>query len=269
MPLEIVRADSVKGAVEALSADAGTRFLGGGTIAVRVYSSGEVAIRRFVLSDGLDLGSIRIANGRAEVGAAVAMAKIESHPGLSFLAPVAKEIGGPAVRAMATVGGNLFARAPYGDFAVALLALDSEVAVETASGGTTLPLEDFLGARDRFARAVVKGVSFALPPERAFRFAKVTRRHPHGASVLSIAALLPQINGSLRGVRIAYGAMAPTAIRARAVEKALEGKALDVAAIAGAVAVASEGTSPATDAFASDWYRRNVLPVHLARLLKG
>ena len=55
------------------------------------------------------------------------MAKILAHPGLAFLHPVAREIGGPAVRAMATVGGNLFAPAPYGDFAVALLALGAEV----------------------------------------------------------------------------------------------------------------------------------------------
>ena len=31
----------------------------------------------------------------------------------------------------------------------------------------------------------------------------------------------------------------------------------------------AEGTSPATDALASTWYRREVLPVHLRRLLLG
>jgi len=72
----------------------------------------------------------------------------------------------------------------------------------------------------------------------------------------------------VKGARVAYGAMAPTAIRAREVEKALEGKALDAAAISAAVAVAGEGTAPASDPHASDWYRANVLPVHLARLLK-
>ena len=95
----------------------------------------------------------------------------------------------------------------------------------------------------------MKSVSFALPPKGAFRFAKVMRRHPHGASVLSIAALLPIVGGKVKGARVAYGAMAPTAIRARAVEKALEGKALDAATIAAAVAVATEGTEPADRCF--------------------
>jgi xanthine dehydrogenase small subunit len=70
-------------------------------------------------------------------------------------------------------------------------------------------------------------------------------------------------------VRVAYGAMAPTPIRARGVERALEGKSLDAGAIQAAKQAALEGCRPATDAIASEWYRREVLPVHLGRLLAG
>jgi CO/xanthine dehydrogenase FAD-binding subunit len=61
--------------------------------------------------------------------------------------------------------------------------------------------------------------------------------------------------------------MAATPIRAKGVERALEGKSLDAAGIAAAKLAAHEGVSPATDAIASEWYRREVLPVHLGRLL--
>jgi hypothetical protein len=37
--------------------------------------------------------------------------------------------------------------------------------------------------------------------------------------------------------------------------------------IAPALAIAGEGTTPADDAISSAWYRREVLPVHLGRLL--
>jgi CO/xanthine dehydrogenase FAD-binding subunit len=267
MALEIVRPDSVRSAAEML-ASPHARFVAGGTISVRVWNSGDVSIKKLVLSDGLGLDAISVANGRAEIGAAVTMAKVAAHPDLAFLRGVAGEIGGPAIRAMATVGGNLFARSPYGDFAVALLALDAEVTVEDARTTKSRSIAAFLAARDRHA-GIVRSAAFALPPAGSFRFAKVMRRHPHGASVLSIAALLPLAGGRMKGVRVAYGAMAPTAIRATAVEKALEGKALDEASIADAVAVAGKGTAPVSDAFASDWYRLNVLPVHLARLLRG
>jgi CO/xanthine dehydrogenase FAD-binding subunit len=103
----------------------------------------------------------------------------------------------------------------------------------------------------------------------AFRFLKVARVRPKGVSVLSIAAHLPQSAGRISGARIAYGAMGPTPLRAKAVERVLEGRSLDAATIAAAKAAALEGTQPATDAIASEWYRREVLPVHLGRLLAG
>ena len=71
----------------------------------------------------------------------------------------------------------------------------------------------------------------------------------------------------ISSARVAYGAMAPTAIRARAVEAALLGKSLDQAGIAAALASATSGCLPQSDAYASEWYRRTVLPVHLKRLL--
>jgi CO/xanthine dehydrogenase FAD-binding subunit len=85
--------------------------------------------------------------------------------------------------------------------------------------------------------------------------------------VLSIAAHLPTSGGRVAGARVAYGAMAPTPIRAKGVERALEGRPLDQAVIDAARQAAVEGTRPATDAIASEWYRREVLPVHLGRLL--
>lgn len=269
MPLAVMRADSVKAAATALAGDAGARFLGGGTLLVREHSSGDFSIGKLILSDGLGLDTIRFAGAQAEIGAAVTMTHVVAEPRLAFLHDVAREIGGPAVRSMATVGGNLFAPSPYGDFAVALLALDAEVVVEDAVRSESIPLDAFL--RDRATRrgAIVRSVAFALPAAGTFRFVKVTRRHPHGASVLSIAALLSLAGGKLKGPRIAYGAMAQTPIRARAVERALDGRALNEAAIASAVAVAGEGTAPPTDAFASAWYRANVLPVHLRRLLES
>src|SRR4029078_12272096 len=115
---------------------------------------------------------------------------------------------GPAIRNMATVGGNLFAPYPYGDFAVALLALGAEVRIGGADGSETVDLEAFLQKRDRSKPALVTGISFALPPADTFRFVKVIRRKPHGASVLSIAVVLPMTGRKVSGARIAYGAMA-------------------------------------------------------------
>jgi CO/xanthine dehydrogenase FAD-binding subunit len=63
--------------------------------------------------------------------------------------------------------------------------------------------------------------------------------------------------------------MAATQIRARAAERALEGRSLDDAAISAAAAAATEGVSPADNALGSAWYRREIVGVHLRRLLSG
>ena len=73
----------------------------------------------------------------------------------------------------------------------------------------------------------------------------------------------------MSGARIAYGAMAPTPLRAKAAERALEGRTLDEAGVAAAVAARRRGSRRPTDALASAWYRREVAGVHLRRLLLG
>jgi CO/xanthine dehydrogenase FAD-binding subunit len=116
----------------------------------------------------------------------------------------------------------------------------------------------------------VVSVSCARPASsEAFRYRKIARIKPKGGSVITIAAHLPVSGGRIVGARIALGSMAPTQIRARAAERALEGRSLDVATIAAAASAAGEGTSPADNALGSAWYRREIVGVHLRRLLSG
>ncbi|MEM8658194.1 MAG: xanthine dehydrogenase family protein subunit M, partial [Pseudomonadota bacterium] len=158
---------------------------------------------------------------------------------------------------------NLFAPHPYGDFATALLALDARV--QMAAGGE-MPLADLLTRRETMP-GLVASVDFARPDPQAFRFSKVSRVKPKGVSVLCIVAHLPQSAGRISGARVAYGAMGPHPMRATAVEQALEGARLDPSGIARALDVASQGLTPPDDALASGWYRSQVAPVHLRRLL--
>ena len=90
-----------------------------------------------------------------------------------------------------------------------------------------------------------------------------------GFAVMAMAVCLNRAAGRLSGVRVAYGAMARTAVRVPAVERALEGASLDRAGIAPALKAATDGLDPPDDALASAWYRREVAPVHLRRLLLG
>jgi CO/xanthine dehydrogenase FAD-binding subunit len=244
------------------------RLIAGGTLVMSEINNDETDTTSLVDLAPLKLRSIKIAGTQATFGAMTTMADIAAHPKLKFLRPVVEAIGGPAVRNMATVGGNLHAEAPYGDLGVALLALEAKVTLEMARQKKTMSLEDFFAGRHKLAAYVLTAVSFGLPAANSFFFTKAIRRKPVSASVVAIAALLPRKGKALAKPRIAFGAMAPHPVRAKAVEAALDGKPLDVEAIAAAAAVATKDCAPQTDPYASAWYRREIAPVHLARLLE-
>jgi CO/xanthine dehydrogenase FAD-binding subunit len=267
MALTLLRFNSPQLALAALQ-DKGVRFLGGGSLLVRMTNTGRAEISTFVRLDAPAQRNLEIVDLNVYVGASVRMSEIVRNSALSWLSPVAASIGGPAIQNMATVGGNLHAPLPYGDLATALVALEAVVHVYGDKGSENLPIAEFLARREASAgNAIVQGVTFTTPASGTFLFKKIRRTHPHGSALLSIAAVVEQSDGNITKARIALGSMAPTAIRALAVERALVGRPLSLAGIAPALALALEGTSPIDNSIASAWYRRTVLPVHLRRLL--
>jgi CO/xanthine dehydrogenase FAD-binding subunit len=261
--------DRLDEAARALGGNRTARFLGGGTYVMRAVNEGDQSFDTIVRSRDPSLRAIRPEGDGLTLGAGVTMAEIAAHRDLAFLAPVARLVGGPAVRNMATVGGNLFARHPYGDLTVALLALGATVTLVGTGGGRPVPIDDILRDRDRHASGLVAAVAIPRPRDpSAFRFAKVSRVKPKGIALLTIAAHLPASAGRLRGVRVAYGGMAPHPSRAQGVERTLEGQALDPQTIEAAARAAADGFDPPTDALASGWYRREVIGTHLRRLLE-
>lgn len=243
----------------------GSRYLAGGTLVMRAANYGDQRFSRIVRTTDPGLRGIRAEGGRIVIGAGVTMSDVLASRDLDFLAPVARVVGGPAVRSMATVGGNLFAPHPYGDFAAALLALEGEAAM---ADGTRMPLEQLFASRDTL-RGLVASVSIARPQGDDFRFRKVSRVKPKGVSVMSIAAWIPRNGSRISGARVVFGAMGRTPLRAKAAEAALNGVMLDETGLARALALATDGLDPPDDALASSWYRREVAPVHLRRCLLG
>lgn len=264
MALTLQTFPSTDAASAALAADVASRYLGGGTLVVRNANEGDISFSTYIRVADPALTAISVDGDGVTLGASVTMGRLIADDRVNCLAKAAHAVGGPAIRNMATVGGNLYAPAPYGDLGVALLALDASVEI----GGSSLPLAQFLKDRDTVhARSVLKSVSFTLPAAGMLRFAKTARVKPKGVSVVTIAAVIEESGGLITSARVAYGCMADRPMRATAVEAALKGKPRTLEGIAAALDVATEGTDPITDAIASAWYRAQVLPVHLGRLL--
>ena len=157
-------------------------YLGGGTLAMRAVNAGE-APRRLVRSTDRALREIVSSGDVVRIGAGVTMVQILANRELASLHEAARQVGGPQVRVMGTVGGNLFAHHPYGDLAVAPLALGARVVMAGSPGAR--PLADLL--RDRSRAGLVAQIDCPRPLDpRSFGFLKVSRVHPRGASIISI-----------------------------------------------------------------------------------
>src|SRR6201981_3575816 len=134
MPVTVKTFATSSEAAAALSSDRAARYLGGGTLVMRALNEGDISISTIVRANDQALMRIDTSGSRVIIGAGVSFAKILAERELAFLHAPARSIGGPAVRNMGTVGGNLFAPNPYGDFTVAMLALDATVSVQGGLG---------------------------------------------------------------------------------------------------------------------------------------
>jgi len=252
-------------------------FLAGGTDLIVQIERGRVAPRH-VIGLGRVPGLVGIeVNGRITLGARVTHRAIEQTPALAgplhCLVEGAEVIGGHQVRNVATVGGNLVNASPAADLVPCLLALDGVVALVGPGGEREVPIEHFLLGPNRTARRsdeLVTRVDLpALAPRAATAFLKAGRRRAMEISVVCVAARLT-LDATLERcleARVVLGAVAPTAVRAYAAERLLEGQPVGGEAFRRAAEAAQEACRPIDDVRASAGFRQHLVGVLVRRAL--
>lgn len=251
----------------------GLTVMGGGTLVMAAVNEGRLFPRRVMSLARAGLDGVRVGAGQVEIGPGVTAARLTALGELPRLAEAAERLGGPALRTMATVGGNLFAPTPYGDLVVPLLAHDAEVDLVGVTGGRRLPLETFLAEQSTGiagfgeVNELVTGLRVSRPRGRG-AYLRMGRREANTPAVVAVAVeVVIGADGRCVEARIALGAAGPRAMRARGAEAALVGRPLDGAVIEEAAAAAMGECDPPTDALASGWYRRRMVGVQVRRAL--
>jgi CO/xanthine dehydrogenase FAD-binding subunit len=243
-------------------------FMAGGTLVMPAINEGAHGIETLISLSKLGLDGVSFKKGAATIGAAAPIAELARHPELKFLMAAIESFASPTLRNMATVGGNLFAKQPYGDFAVCLVALDATATIVNAKSKRSVPVKEIIKKGLKGGELVTQ-VSFAIPKPGAFKYAKASRRALNSASIVTVAAVIPLTKGVVAQCRIALGGVAPKVVRAKSVEKLLNGKMFDDKTVRAAAAAATNDIAPFTDAYTSAWYRARVTPVHICRALLG
>ena len=113
---------------------AGARIIAGGTAVMPMLNGGTDDFTSLVSLRGAGLSGIAIKDGLAVIGAVTTLAELGDEPALAFLRPALETIASPTIRNMATVGGNLFVKQPYGDLAACLIALGATATVSGRHG---------------------------------------------------------------------------------------------------------------------------------------
>jgi len=269
------RASSTADAVKALS-EAGEKalVLAGGTDLMVAVNHGRMDRgHTFVyIGDVPGLSGIAESKGALSIGSLVTAAQI-LESGLvrekaSALWMAAKELAAPQVRNRATIGGNIGTASPSGDFIAALVALGAEAAIE--SGGKHVKVEDIpIGVKKTSlaSNEIITGITIPLSDtKQGSAFVKVGKRKAMTISIANAAVWLAlEADGkTVKDIRIAVGACAPTVVRAKSVEEALKGA--DISSLSGRPSPIAEGEiKPITDQRATAWYRREVVPVLIRR----
>ncbi|MBN7762047.1 xanthine dehydrogenase small subunit [Nitratireductor aquibiodomus] len=199
-------------------------------------------------------GVISIGAGVSYTGAFELLAKR-----IPALGALIDRIGGEQVRNMGTIGGNIANGSPIGDTPPPLIALGATLTLRRGSARRTIPLEDFFidyGKQDRAPGEFVEAVHVPVP-DAASRFAvwKISKRRDEDITAVLGAFDLRIADGRVEAARIAYGGMAATPKRAKAVEAALTGKAWTQETVEAALSAYDGDFQPISDMRASADYR--------------
>jgi carbon-monoxide dehydrogenase medium subunit len=233
---EYTLARNIQEALQALAAAPGpAHIVAGGTDLLLDLDQGRLApVHTLVdVTQIPELNKMELRAGELFIGAAVPHNKITAADSVQAHAQALVEacglIGGPQVRNVATLGGNVAHALPAADGTIALMALDASAEIASPAGTRRAPLatlfkgpgENTLDARNELL------TGFYLPlraPGQASAFQRIMRPQGVAIAILNCAVWLHRAGDVLQDVRISFGPSGPTPRRMTAAEDYLRGQ---------------------------------------------
>jgi carbon-monoxide dehydrogenase medium subunit len=250
----------------------------GGQSLLILMRQGLVSPKYMVDIKGLDeLNYIKDGKDGLKIGATTTHRTIEKSAVIKrkypVLAEMEKRLASIQTRNWGTIGGNVCHGDPAADPAPVFMVLDATLTVAGAKGSRSIPIDKF--CLDYFEVALEPGellteIKLPVPPPHTgtvYTKFNIIESDLATASV-AVSVTLGSGDGVCQDIRIALGAVAPTAIRAKKAEKVLKGKKITEALLAEAGEAAAKETEPISDIAASEEYRRELVKVLVPRMTR-
>ena len=211
-----------------------THLIANGSDLINRIQRRQLKARTLVDLSGLqELNYVKKDNATIRIGALTTISDLVTSPiidsGLGVFREVASKFGGPAIRNVATVGGNICAASSSEDLLPVLMVLDAKVRLRSIGGERIIPLEKFLKGKrqtDLKPNEVLVETMFEEVSDRsACAFEKIGMRNSLIIAFVNCAVYLTVAETSrIEEVRIAFNRVAgKTPARAKRTEQQLKG----------------------------------------------
>jgi CO/xanthine dehydrogenase FAD-binding subunit len=268
---DLVTPATLDEALALLASDPTARPFAGGTDLMVLLEAGQLPPARYV-----SLWHCRELRGIAETDGGVSIGALTTHTDIRHasalvrdypLLPIAaSETGGVATQNRGTIGGNVANASPAADTPPALLVYDAELELQSAAGSRQVTYSAFhLGYKKMDIRQGEIIARVHLPRQRTAEqqewrdyYRKVGTRRAQAISKVCLAGSVLLDGGVIRDIRVAFGGVAPTVVRAVQTEQALRGTRLDEAGVDRAAAALASDISPIDDIRSTATYRARV-----------
>jgi carbon-monoxide dehydrogenase medium subunit len=235
---------------ELASSNSPSRLIAGGTDFLLDLQQGRHAsVETLVDVSGIPaLRALEIRSGKLFIGAAVPLSQIIQSPYVFEHAQALVEacalIGGPQVRNVATLGGNVTHALPAADGSITLMALNAGAEVADINGHRRILLRDLYSGPGistlKPDRELLVGFHLPLKgDEEASAFKRVMRPQGVALPILNMAVWMQRKGDAIRDLRIAIGPGGPTPTRAIETENFIRNNQFTEALISQAVEILS------------------------------
>ncbi|MGE5629767.1 MAG: xanthine dehydrogenase FAD-binding subunit XdhB [Caulobacteraceae bacterium] len=277
--VKVEKPDTLEVALKMLSRNPGLKIIAGGTdvlIHIRKGSVQEAELLSLRDITGMDEIAV-LEDGTISIGAMATFAQIFRSDIINKYLPVLSEaavsVGGPQIRNMATIGGNICNGAVSADSATTLFAYDAALKLASPEGTRIVQIRDFYAGPGKVNLLPGEILTNILISESNYRktsgcYIKYSNRKAMDIAMLGVSVVCKADGGKFSDVRIALGVAAPTPIRCSEAESYARGRDITSETLKeiGKYAVKS---SKARDSWrASKAYREHLIEILTCRALK-
>jgi xanthine dehydrogenase small subunit len=254
--------DMHRDALAFLAANPGTVIVQGGTdFGVQCNKRGfrPDAMMTLARLDGLD--AISIEDGALVVGGSATLSALEAFTDgrVPALHSILALFGSPQIRNAGTLAGNIANASPIADTLPFLFVCGAELELESVRGTRVVAINGFYKGYKQLDKApdeMITKVRIPLPgSSETVRLYKVSKRRDLDISTFTAAIRMTLSGGTMSGVRLAYGGVAPVVLRLPRTEALLEGAAATEALFRDAGEVARGEIAPISDVRGSKEFR--------------